>query len=211
VFYPAGAQFLSTDIKYSDGQIDALLDFGADVFVFEIKSSLLTEAAKRSGDPAVLAQDVERKFVRNERGRPKGVVQLARAIQSIARGTVRTAMAPTRIYPVLVTDESACECLGFNAYLNEHFRQEVGGTGRWRPLTVMSINECEELLPYAANNAFSWAELCETRFDKAEVRPWSVHQAIYDFRHRCGIGVQRNEHLLERFEAIYQNILQTYR
>jgi hypothetical protein len=83
-FYPLTSQILSTDIAIPNGQIDALLDFGPDVFVVEIKSSLLTEAAKRSGDATALAADIERKFIRNERGAPKAVVQLARAADTYA-------------------------------------------------------------------------------------------------------------------------------
>ena len=211
IFYPAGAQILTTDVNYTGGQIDALLDFGSDMFVLEIKSSLLTELAKRAGDPAVLAQDVDLKFIRNEKGHPKAVVQLSRAAQAISKRIVRTAIAPRRIYPVLITDEPACECFAFNAYLNEHFERELGGLRGVRPLTVMSVDECEELLPYVAQNAFSWGELCEARFEREEVRAWSVHQAIYDLRHSRGISVQHNEHLVERFDAIFQDILRTYR
>ncbi|MCZ6651546.1 MAG: hypothetical protein O7D91_00750, partial [Planctomycetota bacterium] len=149
--------------------------------------------------------------VRNQSGHPKAVVQLARAARSMTKRIVRTAIAPTRIYPVLIADEPACECFAFNAYLNEHFEQELGDARGVRPLTVMSIDECEELLPYVGKNTFSWAELCEERFDRGEVGVLSVHQAIYDLRHRRGINVQRNEYLLERFEAIFQDILQTYR
>jgi hypothetical protein len=39
---------------------------------------------------------------------------------------------------------------------------------------------------------------------------WSVHQAIYDLRHARKLTVQRNEYMLNRFQAIYQGILQTY-
>jgi hypothetical protein len=209
-FYPAGAQILSADIEFADGQIDALLDLGPDVFVLEIKSSLLTETAKRSGDPAVLAADIERKFIRNERGDPKAVLQLARDAQAVLRGDVRTAIRPLRVYPVLIADEPGCECLAFNAYLNERFQQEAVDLTRVRPLTVMSVNECEELLPYSAANAFSWAELCESRFDNGQVSVWSVHQAIYDLRHARNVGMERNRPLLDRFDAIYRDILQTY-
>jgi hypothetical protein len=75
----------------------------------------------------------------------------------------------------------------------------------------MSIDEFEELLPYVANGTFSWAEVCEERFDGREVRVTSVHQATYDLRHQRGSDVQRNEYLLKRFEEIFQDILQTYR
>ena len=209
-FYPAGAQILRTDITFMAGQIDALLDFGPDVFVFEAKSSLLTEAAKRHGDPSILSKDVERKFVRNERDDPKAVVQLARAARSILEETVPTTITPTRIYPVLVTDETASESFGFNAYLNEHFQRELGGLRTVRPLTVMSIDEFEELLPYVSENVFSWAELCEARFDKREVCVRSVHQAIYDLRIDRRREVKRNKYLLDRFDEIFDNIRQTY-
>ena len=208
-FYPQGAHIMSADIEFSGGQIDVLLDFGNDVFIVEVKSSLLTEAAKRGGDLQILAADIERKFISNENGSPKAVLQLARAAEAVIRGEVRTAIPPDRIYTILITDEPASECLGFNAHLNERFITEVGST-RVRPLTVMSINECEELLPYSAANAFSWAELCESRFNGTEVAIWSVHQAIYDLRHARGIGVHRNDFLLRRFDGIYQSMLKTY-
>jgi hypothetical protein len=111
---------------------------------------------------------------------------------------------------VLITDEPGCECLAFNAYLNERFQEETPGLTGVRPLIVMSINECEELLPYSTASAFSWSELCETRFDGGQAAVWSVHQAIYDLRHARKITVQRNEYMLNRFQAIYQGILQTY-
>ena len=201
-FYPAESQMLGTDITYTGGQIDALLDFGPDVFVFEAKSSLLTEAAKRHGDPSMLAKDVERKFVRNERDDPKAVMQLERAARSIVEKAVPTTITPKRIYPVLVTDETASESFGFNAYLNEHFQLELGGLPTVRPLTVMSIDEFEELLPYASENVFSWAELCEARFDKREVCVLSVHQAIYDLRNDRNGEVKRNKYLLARISIL---------
>ena len=74
----------------------------------------------------------------------------------------------------------------------------------------MSVNECEELLPYSAANVFSWVDLCETRFDGAEVAIWSVHQEIYDLRHARQVAVRRNDFILNRFEAIYRAIFRTY-
>jgi hypothetical protein len=71
--YPPLSQLLAVDVVYDDGQIDALLDFGPDVIVFEIKSSLLTEAAKRSGDTAIFfpgrGAQVHSKRKRSSKGR----------------------------------------------------------------------------------------------------------------------------------------------
>lgn len=73
--YPQATGMLRPDVKYKAGQIDALLDFGEVVVVFEIKSSLLTESAKRTGKSSQFVPDYERKFVRNAKG-ASGVTQI---------------------------------------------------------------------------------------------------------------------------------------
>jgi hypothetical protein len=57
-FYPPACGILSTDVRYEGGQIDALLDFGPEVIVFEVKSSLLTERAKRGGSSSEFEADL---------------------------------------------------------------------------------------------------------------------------------------------------------
>jgi len=96
-FYPPASGILAADVNYNGGQIDALLDFGEAVVVFEIKSSLLTEAAKRSGDRAKFVADFERKFVRNEKGKAKALLQLAASCKAIEDGRIPTAMTPGRM------------------------------------------------------------------------------------------------------------------
>jgi hypothetical protein len=199
MFYPLSSQLLSIDIAHHDGQVDAILDMGPSVFVFEIKSSLLTDAAKRGGDAGTLAKDIERKFIENERGKPKAVLQLTRAAKAVLAGEIPTAMRPKRVYSILITDEPATECPGFNAYLNERFQQEVGGAPEIRPLCVLSIDECEQLLPYAASNTISWENLCEARTRRPFI---SVGQTIYDIRQERGIAPQRNELLKTKFEKM---------
>lgn len=175
------------------------------MFVFEIKSSLLTDNAKRGGNAGTLARDIERKFIENEHGKPKAVLQLARAAKAILAGHIPTAMRSKRIFPILITDEPATECPGFNAYLNERFQQEVGGLPEIRPLTVMSIDECERFLPYAASNAISWENLCETRTEGPFI---SVGQIIYNIRQRRGIASQINERLKAMFEKVVRDAIQ---
>jgi hypothetical protein len=204
-FYPLSSQLLSVDVVYKDGQVDAMLDFGSSVFVFEIKSSLLTDAAKRSGDAETLAKDIERKFIKNERGEPKAVLQLARAAKAVLAGDVPAVMRPTLVYPILITDEPATECPGFNAYLNERFQQEVGGLPAIRPLNVMSIDECEQFLPYAASNAISWENLCKKRTEGPFI---SVGQTIYDIRQTRGIAPQISELLKAKFEKAMRDAIQ---
>ena len=89
-FYPPFSRILTADLTYDAGQVDGLLDFGQVVVVFEIKSSLLTETAKRSGNKADFVADYERKFVRNARGKPKALDAAGRLVQ----GNRRTAGSP---------------------------------------------------------------------------------------------------------------------
>lgn len=210
-FYPPVSRVLSADVTYDRGQIDALLDFGSNVIVFEIKSALLREQAKRSFDRELFVADVTRKFVENERGRPKAVKQLSTSCRAIAAGTLRTAMQPSRIYPVFVTDEPAICTFGMNDYLNEIFQQEIRNVEGIRPLTTMSIGEFEEMLGYVSRGVFSWGELMDRRLRGTEVDTFSVHQAIYNLRTSRNLPVCRNDLILDRFQSVFQKIDERYR
>ena len=209
-FHPLGSPFLSTNVAYAGGEIDAMLDFGSEVVVIEAKGSLLTEPAKRNGNLKTFAEDVNRKFVREEDGAPKAVEQLLRATRAVAERAVETATIPRRIYPVLVSDEPACESLAFNSYLDEHFRQDATEFAQIKPLTVMSINELEELLAYTAAGTLSWVDILQARFVDERTGVWSVHQTIYDLRHARKLQVQRNRPILKRYQAIFDEIRQIF-
>ncbi len=209
-FYPPLSGILRADLTYKGGQIDALLDFAGEVVVFEIKSSLLSEAAKRKGERAEFEAQVNLKFVRDDEGKPKGVLQLANSCRAVAEGKAPATVTPNRIYPVLVGAEAALQTVGFNTYLNETFQEEFGPSSVVRPLTVMTISEFEEMLAYVSKNAFSWADVLESRFSTQEVISHSVHQAVYDWRHAKGVGYYRNEVLLNRFNQIFQQMKERY-
>jgi len=209
-YYRPASGILRADVQYGEGQIDALLDYADEVFVFEIKSSLLTEPAKRAGNRASFEEDVNRKFVRSEEGKPKAIAQLGRSCQAIARKEISTTAQPRRIYPILVSDEAVVEAFCFNQYLNGVFQLEIGASTVIQPLTVMSINEFEEVLAYVSAGAFTWRNLLESRFVEAGVDPLSVHQTIYNLRQARAIELCRNEVLLDRFEKVFQIIKAKY-
>jgi hypothetical protein len=209
-FYPPVSGLMKSDVEYQGGQIDALLDFANSIVVFEIKSSLLSEAAKRRGDRPEFEKQVNLKFVRNEKGEPKAVLQLAKSAKSVADGLVPTSARPARIYPVLIGEDPALQALGFNTYLNAIFQKETAQCPLVRPLTVMTIGELEEILPYVSINTFTWAELFETRFAGSEVIGYSVHQALFDWRHTKGVASFRNEVILKRFQQIFERMKESY-
>jgi hypothetical protein len=122
-FYPQPSGILMTDVKYETGQVDALLDFGNEVLVFEVKASLLTELAKRGVNETEFLKDFNSKFVQNDKGSPKAVRQLVASCKAVEDGRIHTATTPTRIYPIFVSDEPAVETFFFNTFMNEIFRR----------------------------------------------------------------------------------------
>ena len=209
-FYPASSRIMSADLTYKGGQVDALLDFGDVVVVFEIKSSLLTETAKRSGNKAEFVADYELKFVRNQKGKPKALLQLAASCKAVDEGTISTAMKPIRIFPVCVSDEPAVESFFFTTYSNEIFQKESSAGVHIQPVTMMSINELEEILPYVSGNSFSWAELLDFRFNNL-TGAFSVHQAIYDLLRVKGLPRSRNQAVRTSFDEVWRIISSRYK
>jgi hypothetical protein len=212
-FYPQASGMLSPDVEYSVGQIDALLDFGSAVIVMEIKSSLLTEPAKRSADKDAFVADFRRKFVENEKGKPKAIKQLASACRAILTGEVKTATGntPPVIYPVFVSDEPIVEATFSNAYFNEEFRKEGINDPRVKPITVMSTDEFEQILPHVSDNDFTWEELFESRFNEFGVYPHSVGQTIYDLLLSKGLASKQNQALRQKFDDLGEMIRRAFR
>ena len=64
--------------------------------------------------------------MRNEKGKPKALAQLASSCKAIEEGRIATAMKPARIFPVCISDEPAVESFFFTSYSNELFQK------RWR-------------------------------------------------------------------------------
>jgi hypothetical protein len=212
-FYPQASGMLSPDVEYTGGQIDALLDFGSAVIVMEIKSSLLTEPAKRSADKDAFVADFRRKFVENEKGKPKTIKQLAAACRALLKGEVKTANgnAIPVIYPVFVSDEPIVEATFSNAYFNEEFQKEGIDELRVKPLTVMSTDEFEQVLPHVADNDFTWEELLQIRFNEFGVYPFSVGQTIYDLLRSKGLASKQNPALKQKADEVSEIIRRAFR
>ena len=65
-----------SEVSYDDTPVDGLLD-GVAVVVFEFKSSLLSIPTKTGRDFQRFETEVKLKFIKNQRGSPKGLGQLA--------------------------------------------------------------------------------------------------------------------------------------
>ncbi len=203
-FYPRMSGIFSPDVSYQDGQIDALLDFGTFVLVIEIKASLLTEPAKRSADKETFLKDFRRKFVENEKENPKAIKQLASACRAILKGEVPTANQKESpvTYPIFVSDEPTIETTFMNAFFNEEFQKEGIDDPKLKPLTIMTIDELEQLLSHVNDGDFMWEELLQSRFDRNSVLASSVGQTIYDMLAAKGLSSKQNWALKQKYDEV---------
>lgn len=204
---------LSIDVPYSGGQIDASLDLGADVILFEFKGSLLKVDAKYKRNVTAFQDDFRLKFIENEKGEPKTLRQLATSSAAIASGLLKTSTAPRRIYPVFVGYEFTLDAFWINRYADDLFRDLLpsGLRGRVRPLTVMSVEALEGALPYFVAGDFTWMELLESRFIGDKVSELSVYQKIHDWRSKHNQDVRRNQFILKHFESIFEKALAKFK
>ena len=95
--------------------------------------------------------------------------------------------------------------------MNEIFQKEISEDPKIQPITVMSVNELEELLPYVSENAFSWTELLGSRFIGTELATVSVHQAIYDLCQSKGLPSRRNQAIRPKFDKVWSIISDRYK
>lgn len=213
-FYPPASAMLSTDVGYKDGQIDALLDYGSDVFVFEFKASLLRDQTKNNRDIKLFEDEMALKFIENQKGAPKALRQLAGAASAICGGAVQTTVKPKRIYPVLVGYEPVLESFYVNAYLQRMFRTFIPGKVDdvvVQPLTVMSVDELEMLLPNIQAGTITWTEVLDARFDRDNVSALaSVRQTLRDLCAAKGKEIEGNAFLLDEFNSVFRTISSKY-
>src|SRR5262249_14621499 len=208
--YPASAGVLRLNVAFDRGEVDALLDFGHRVVIIECKSAFLPQEAKYRRDRQLLERELRAKFFEDDDG-PKAVRQLAAAVDAIGRGAVRTQLPPrTRkiLYPVLVGLEPGLESFGVNVYLDRLFQQVRAESPEGvsvRPLTVMSVEELETILP-AYDAGLSWWELLDERYGAGTVPIWSVGQPFYEIGKESGVVYGRNAYLLEALGRAFGEI-----
>jgi hypothetical protein len=205
-FYPPAAQLLSTDVKFDGGAVDALLDYGDFALAFEIKSGLLAKNPRLMRDPEALGQEIEKKFVE-----PKGIGQLVKAAKAIVTGEIETIRRDCRVYPVLVGDDPILQCFAANTYLDERFQKLYADRpANVAPVTVMLIDELEELLPYISTGVFDWRQVLDARFTANGVEPDPLHNTLSSLRAKKKIAHQANEFLSREGARIKQLILERY-
>jgi len=196
-YYPSQAP---VERKYGrDGQIDAFLIAGEDVIVVEVKAGFLAQEKKGSRDQQLVAAALGTKYVTDDGNRAVGVRQLAVTCNAVLDGVLGTIAG--RIYPVLVGEEPMLQVPLVNTYLNDIFREHVT-SDRIAPVTVMLVDELEQLLPNIVAGDLTWQDLITARCDGMRVAGAPVHTTLLDlamkrrFRRRPDTFLRRHSDTL---------------
>jgi hypothetical protein len=108
---------------------------------------------------------------------------------------------------LFVSDEPTLETAFLNGYFNDEFQQEVSmDDPHIRPMTVITIDELEQLLTHASDGEIHWEELLQPRFNRKAVLASSVGQTLYDMLVSKGIEVKQNQTLKLKYDQ-FGNIL----
>lgn len=113
--------------KISDGLPDFYANKGQRVFLFEFKDIQLNRKVVTSGDYDTIIKAAEKELVENEKGRPKGITQLANDIDKYLADIVGKDRVSEKlyVYPILVYSDSSFDIEGFNYYLNNRFYEII--------------------------------------------------------------------------------------
>jgi len=166
---------------------DGIMLCGRSAVLIEYKSSTFTVAAKYSGNPQELENELRKKLVGTSESR-KGVYQLADAVEKLCRqenpdkieGIDMTQVST--VFPLIITRDDLGSALGTNAFLNLHFQDLLKGKRYSRSVTPMfclSADDLEKLSAYLPDCAL--AEVLSARYKRDKVLQssfWLVENSV---------------------------------
>jgi hypothetical protein len=103
------------------------------VYLFEFKNVYLAADVKHSYDLNVIQEELFKKFVQNQHGKPKGISQLLNSIESIRNGEYERFDSfdykNALIYPIIVYVDFSFNLPGVNYILNKEFKNQLERKG----------------------------------------------------------------------------------
>lgn len=98
------------------------------------------------------------------------------------------------------------ESLFVNTYLDRKFEQFIDRDQDEvfiERLTVISVDEFEQVLPCINAGILTWRELLDSRFFSDHVYLFSVHQALYNIMKERNADFIQNAFLMQKTEEIF--------
>jgi len=198
--YPKSSLYdlLSTPLEYQlkeDSEpselTDACLDYGEDIVLFEIKASFLKQDNIIYNDNDKYVAMLREKYVTDDDGSPKGVTQLANAINVLndekCKVVDRDFTKVKRIFPVLLLHDDLIDSILHSHFFHNEFKNAlepdrelkngyfVKGKFHVAPLTLMTVENLESLEFSILKKGLSLKDVLENYVDTYPDRIRSLH------------------------------------
>lgn len=195
-------------VRLASTEVDIMIAAESDVVLIEIKAGVIAQDIKGSRDQQALDAELRQKYVETHDGRPKGLTQLARAAHDLLyRESCHS--SDGYIYPILVVEDPALQTWVMNSYLDQIFGDIKPGA-RVKPLTILLVDELEELLPHIYAGDASWQELLDDRFINSGVSVDPMHTSFVHFARRRKLRRRPDTFLEPRTEELNRIIAEQY-
>ncbi len=129
--FPNYIRYYNSDCLDSNGDelCDVYIREDNKICLIECKDVLLKADIKNSGDRKKLFDEFDKKFIKNEKGKQKGISQLQKAIIDINKnGIVFDKIMPNvtlDIYPIIIYTDNSFGIEGLNKYYRTIFEQRI--------------------------------------------------------------------------------------
>ncbi len=205
-FYPPNAlrYFPNPTCSNGDELADGILDYGDSIVFFEFKSSLLSMSARHPATPEDLGTELQSKLGTAQLGRAVSRFLSADGDHNCVIDGLDVARVST-VYPVLVCLDHAMGSYLLGATAEHFFREALDlpdDAPEVKPLTVLTVEELEHLLPYVDDHSF--VQLLEVWFEADPTAITSfgfvMKQLVY------GTTLRENRWVVEEAEAWQQRV-----
>jgi len=146
-----------------DSHPDGYIRIHNRIFLIEFKDYMMSSRVINSMDVDAFKEEVDKKFISNEKGKPKGVSQLANQINFLKDNEYEFDKIYTNglrkekieIYPIIVYTDYQYSIPGINDYLTKHFQASITTDEGFKEInatTMININFLFKYANYIAKN-----------------------------------------------------------
>lgn len=199
---------------------DGAIDCGDSLIVMEYKGGFLNATAKYAGDPDTLLEDLEKKFGRKPKA---GVEQLGRKLELVFNADPKLRKTFSllnvsnirKVYPVLVVQDLSLRIGLANWKLRQWLEQElsdrrIDSEVRIRPLSLLTIENLEMVLPHVDAGDFAFTEILDeysAEYVKGRYEPHVVFQdVLMSLCNKKGIKRRMNDWISKQRKSIIDSL-----
>ncbi len=189
--FPNYVRYYSSSCKDSNGDelCDAYIRDKNKICVIECKDVLLNADIKNGGDRKKLFDEFDKKFVKNEKGKQKGITQLVNAVKDINDNSVSFDSSikneGLEIFPVVIYTDNSFGIEGLNKYYRELFENRIKGIElKVHPIVFINLSYFEMHFEFYANNQLNIWDMIDKYNEyvkdcKYELTPFEIYSRLY--------------------------------